>query len=47
MVAKCRTFTREFKGEPVQMLMTTDMLMAESAVDLGIHLNTLYKWVYQ
>jgi transposase len=47
MVAKRRSFTREFKVETVQMLMTTDISVTEAAADLGIHPNTLYKWVYQ
>ena len=47
MVDKRRTFTREFKIETVQMLMTTDVSVTEAAADLGIHPNTLYKWVRQ
>ena len=47
MVAKRRSFTREFKVETVQMLMTTDVSVTEAAADLGIHSNTLYKWVRQ
>ena len=47
MVAKRRSFTREFKVETVQMLMTTDVSVTEAAADLGIHPNTLYKWVRQ
>ena len=47
MVAKRRSFTREFKVETVQMLMTTDVSVTEAAADLAIHPNTLYKWVRQ
>jgi transposase len=47
MVAKRRSYTREFKVETVQMLMTTDVSVTEAAADLGIHPNTLYKWVRQ
>ena len=47
MVAKRRSFTREFKVETVQMLMTTDVSVTEAAADLGIHPNTFYKWVRQ
>jgi len=47
MVAKRRSFTREFKVETVQMLMTTDVSVTEAAADLGIHPNTLYKWARQ
>ena len=47
MVAKRRSYTREFKVETVQMLMTTDVSVTEAAADLGIHSNTLYKWVRQ
>ena len=47
MVAKRRSFTREFKIETVQMLMTTDISVPEAAADLGIHPKTLYRWVQQ
>ena len=47
MVAKRRSFTREFKIETVQMLNSTDISVTQAAEDLGIHPNTLYKWVRQ
>lgn len=47
MVAKRRSFTREFKIETVQMLTSTDTSVVQAAEDLGIHPNTLYKWVRQ
>lgn len=47
MVTKRRSFTREFKVETVQMLTTTDVSVSEAAADLGLHPNTLYKWVHQ
>lgn len=47
MVAKRRSFTREFKIETVQILTTTDTSVSQVAEDLGIHPNTLYKWVRQ
>lgn len=47
MVAKRRSFTREFKIETVQMLTSTETSVTQAAEDLGIHPNTLYKWVRQ
>jgi transposase len=47
MVAKRRSFTREFKVEAVQMLTITEVSVTEAAADLGIHPNTLYRWVHQ
>jgi transposase len=47
MVAKRRSFTREFKIETVQMLTNTDTSVVQAAEDFGIHPNTLYKWVRQ
>jgi transposase len=47
MVSKRRSFTREFKIETVQMLTHTDVSVPQAAADLGIHPNTLYRWVQQ
>jgi transposase len=47
MVSRRRSFTREFKIEAVQMLTITDESVQQVAEDLGIHPNTLYKWVRQ
>jgi transposase len=47
MVTRRRSFTREFKVETVQMLCDTDITVTQAAKDLGIHPNTLYKWVRQ
>lgn len=47
MVSKRRSFTREFKIETVQMLTHTDVSVPQAADDLGIHPNTLYRWVQQ
>lgn len=47
MVAKRRSYTREFKIETVETLTATDLSVSQLADDLDIHPNTLYKWVRQ
>lgn len=47
MVAMRRSYTREFKLETVEALTNTDVTVNQMAEDLGIHPNTLYKWVRQ
>ena len=47
MVSKKRRYTREFKVETVGLVTGSDHRVAEVAKDLGIHPNTLYKWVQQ
>jgi len=42
MVAKRRSFTREFKVEIAQMLTTTDVSVTEAAADLGIQSRGTY-----
>jgi transposase len=41
---KWKRFTREFKIEAVQLLEDGDRTVAELSKDLGIHINTLYRW---
>jgi transposase len=47
MVSKRRRFTREFKIETVRLLTGSDQSVTGVADDLGIHPNTLYKWIHQ
>ncbi len=47
MVSRRKRFTREFKIETVKLVTDGDNSVAQIAADLGIHPNTLYKWVRQ
>ena len=47
MVSRRRRFTREFKIETVKLVTDGDNSVAQIAVDMGIHPNTLYKWARQ
>jgi transposase len=47
MVSRRKSFTREFKIETVKLVTDSDLTVVEVAEDLGIHPNTLYKWVRQ
>jgi transposase len=47
MVSRRRRFTREFKIETVKLVTDGDNSVAQIAVDMGIHPNTLYKWTRQ
>ena len=47
MVSRRRRFTREFKIETVKLVTDGDNSVAQVAVDMGIHPNTLYKWARQ
>jgi transposase len=47
MVTRRRRFTREFKIETVKLVTDSDNSVAQIAVDMGIHPNTLYKWTRQ
>lgn len=42
-----RSFTREFKIETVKMATGSDTSVNQIAQDMGIHPNTLYRWVKQ
>ena len=42
-----RSFTREFKIETVKMATGSDTSVNQIAQDMGIHPNTLYRWVRQ
>ena len=47
MVSRRKSFTREFKIETVKLVTGSDLTVNEVASDLGIHPNTLYRWVRQ
>jgi transposase len=47
MVSRRKSFTREFKIETVKLVTDSDLTVVEVAEDLGIHPNTLYKWIRQ
>lgn len=48
MQAKNRkTYSREFKIETVKLATEGDANAAEVARDMGIHPNTLYKWIQE
>ena len=47
MVSRRKSFTRDFKIETVKLVTDSDLTIAEVAEDLGIHPNTLYRWVSQ
>ncbi|MBI3581924.1 MAG: transposase [Nitrospinae bacterium] len=40
-----RKYTKEFKLEAVRLAMQGDRPMSETAQELGVHPNILYKWV--
>ena len=42
-----RSFTREFKIETVRLVTGSDSSVDQIAGDMGIHPNTLYRWVKQ
>jgi transposase len=42
-----RSFTREFKIETVRLATGSDSSVDQIARDMGIHPNTLYRWVKQ
>ena len=47
MVSRRKRFTREFKIETVKLVTAADHSVTQVAADMGIHPNTLYKWVRQ
>ncbi len=42
-----RTFAKEFKEDAVRLVTERDLPVAHAAHDLGIHENTLHKWINQ
>ena len=47
MVSRRRRFTREFKIESVKLVTDSYNGVTQIATDMGIHPNTLYRWVQQ
>ena len=45
MAKKRKTYTREFKIETVKLITEGGESVPQIALDMGIHENTLYKWV--
>ena len=45
MVFKRKSYTREFKVETVKLITDADTSVSQVAHDMGIHPNTLYKWM--
>jgi transposase len=46
-MAKRKNYSREFKIETVKAIADGGVSAAEISRDLGVHPNTLYKWVQQ
>ena len=44
-VATRRRFSREYKQEAVRLVTERGVALAQGARDLGLHVNTLRKWV--
>lgn len=42
-----RTFTPEFKEDAVRLVTERGVSVAHAAQDIGIHENTLHKWIRQ
>ena len=47
MTDKRRTYTREFKEDTVQFVTKGTVSVSQTARDLGIHENLIYKWMKQ
>ena len=47
MVSRRRRFTREFKIETVKLITSSEHSVTQVSDDMGIHPNTLYKWIRQ
>jgi len=45
MVSKRKSYTREFKLETVKLATEADTSVSQIALEMGIHPNTLYKWI--
>lgn len=42
-----RTYSKEFKEETIQLVLTLDMRVSEVSKDLGIGTATIYRWIWQ
>lgn len=45
MAKKRKTYSREFKVETVKLITERGENVSQVALDMGIHENTLYKWI--
>jgi transposase len=45
MAKKRKTYTREFKIETAKLITERGESVNQVALDMGIHENTLYKWI--
>lgn len=45
MAKKRKTYSREFKVETVKLITERGEIVSQVALDMGIHENTLYKWI--
>ena len=45
MAKKRKTYSREFKVETVKLITERGESVSQVALDMGIHENTLYKWI--
>lgn len=45
MAKKRKTYSREFKIETVKLITERGENVSQVALDMGIHENTLYKWI--
>jgi len=41
------SYTKEFKEDAVRLVMDKEVPVAQVAMDLGVHENTIYKWMRQ
>jgi transposase len=42
-----RAHTREFKEDAVRLVLEKEVPVSQVALDLGVHENTIYKWMRQ
>ena len=47
MGRKGKAYTREFKEDAVRLVTEKGVSVSQVALDLGIHENTIYKWIRQ
>ncbi|HSW63238.1 MAG TPA: transposase [Dissulfurispiraceae bacterium] len=42
-----RSHSREFKGDAVRLVTNKGIAVSQLALELGVHENTIYKWLRQ
>jgi transposase len=47
MVGRRKTYTREFKQDAVRLVLEKEVPVSQAALDLGIHENSIYRWLKQ